>query len=140
MSIFNSRTNIRITQAPVTLVYSFPKELTLQREQELGPDWPTMSVHKRESVMKWSRMLLTLVLAFNTTACVLLKTDERIDVMVAKTDLGAGRKITDSDITITSMPVSRLTQDMPRKSSQVVGYTTTVPISKGELILLSKVK
>ena len=99
-----------------------------------------MSVHKRESVMKWSRMLLTLVLAFNSTACVLLKTDERIDVMVAKTDLGAGRKIKDSDITITSMPVSRLTRDMPRKSSQVVGYTTKVPIPKGELILLSKVK
>src|SRR5690349_24499748 len=99
-----------------------------------------MSVHKRESVMKWSRMLLTLVLAFNSTACVLLKTDERINVMVAKTDLGAGRKIKDSDITITSMPVSRLTRDMPRKSSQVVGYTTKVPISKGEMILLSKVK
>ena len=41
--------------------------------------------------MKWSRMLLTLILAFNSTACVLLKTDERIDVMVAATDLGAGR-------------------------------------------------
>lgn len=88
--------------------------------------------------MKWSRMLLTLLLAFNSTACVLLKTDERIDVMVAKTDLGGGRKITDSDITITSMPVSRLTQDMPRKSSQVVGYTTKVPISSSQVPALAK--
>jgi Flp pilus assembly protein CpaB len=99
-----------------------------------------MSGHKRECGMKWSRTVLTLVLAFNSTACVLLKTDERIDVVVAATDLGAGRKITDKDITITGMPVSRLTRDMPRKSSQVVGYTTKVPISKGEPILLSKVK
>jgi flagella basal body P-ring formation protein FlgA len=52
----------------------------------------------------------------------------------------AGRKITDKDITIIGMPVSRLTGDMPRKISQVVGYTTKVPISKGEMILLSKVK
>jgi flagella basal body P-ring formation protein FlgA len=85
-------------------------------------------------------MVLMLVLAFTSTACVLLKTDERVDVMIAKTDLVAGRKITDSDITITSMPVSKLTRDIPRKSSQVVGYTTKVPISKGEMILLSKLK
>jgi Flp pilus assembly protein CpaB len=90
--------------------------------------------------MKWSRTILTLVLACSCTACVLLKTDERIDVVVAATDLGAGRKITDKDITIIGMPVSRLTGDMPRKSSQVVGYTTRVPIPKGEMILLSKVK
>ena len=90
--------------------------------------------------MKWSRTVLTLVLAFSSTACVLLKTDERVDVVVAATDLDAGRKITDKDITITGMPVSRLTRDMPRKNSQVVGYTTKVPISKGEMILLSKVK
>jgi Flp pilus assembly protein CpaB len=102
--------------------------------------WLTMSGHKREPAMKWLRMLLTLVLVFSSTACVLLKTDERIDVVVAATDLGAGRKITEKDITVTSMPVSRLTQDMPRKSSQVVGYTTKVPISRGEMILLSKVK
>ena len=49
--------------------------------------------------MKWSRRVLTLVLAFASTACVLLKTDERIDVVVAATDLGAGRKITDKNIT-----------------------------------------
>lgn len=90
--------------------------------------------------MRWSRTVLTLVLVFSSSACVLLKTDERIDVVVAATDLAAGRKITDKDITIIGMPVSRLTQDMPRKSSQVVGYTTKVPIPKGELILLSKVK
>jgi len=90
--------------------------------------------------MKRSRMLLMLVLAFTSTACVLLKTDERIDVVVAATDLGAGRKITDKDTTIIGMPVSTLTRDVPRKSSQVVGYTTKVPIPKGELILLSKVK
>jgi len=90
--------------------------------------------------MKWSRTVLTLVLALASSACILLKTDERIDVVVAATDLGAGRKITDKDITVTSMKVSALTQDMPRKSSQVVGYTTKVSISKGELILLSKVK
>ena len=90
--------------------------------------------------MKWSQTVLALVLAFASTSCVLLKTDERIDVMVAATDLSAGRKITDKDITITSMPVSVLTRDMPRKGSQVVGHTTKVLISKGELILLSKVK
>jgi flagella basal body P-ring formation protein FlgA len=91
-------------------------------------------------VMKWSRTVLAFVLAFSSSACVLLKTDERIDVVVAATDLSAGRKITDKDITIVGMPVSRLTRDMPRKSSQVVGYTTKVAISRGELILLSKVK
>jgi len=90
--------------------------------------------------MKCSGTVLMLVLAFASTSCVLLKTDERIDVVVAATDLGAGRKITDKDITIISMPVSRLTRDMPRKSSQVVGHTTAAPISKGELILLSEVK
>jgi Flp pilus assembly protein CpaB len=90
--------------------------------------------------MKSSRTVLTLVLASASTACVLLKTDERIDVVVATTDLGAGRKITDKDITITSIPVSAITRDMPRKSSQVVGHTTKVPISKGEQILLSELK
>jgi len=90
--------------------------------------------------MKSSRTVLTLVLASASTACVLLKTDERIDVVVATTDLGAGRKITDKDITITSIPVSAITRDMPRKSSQVVGHTTKAPISKGEQILLSEVK
>ena len=100
----------------------------------------TMSGHKKELAMKCSRTVLTLVLAFASTACVLLKTDERIDVVVAATDLGAGRKITDKDITITGIPVSKITRDMPRKSSEVVGHTTQVPISKGELILLSKVK
>ena len=67
--------------------------------------------------MKCSRTILTFVLAFASTACVLLKTDERIDVVVAATDLGAGMKITDKDITITSMPVSARTRDMPRQSS-----------------------
>ena len=90
--------------------------------------------------MKCSRTVLVLVLACVTTACVLLKTDERVDALVAATDLGAGRVITDKDITITSIPVSALTQDMPRKSSQVVGHTTKVPISKGKQILLSEVK
>ena len=90
--------------------------------------------------MKCSPTVLILVLALASTSCVLLKTDERIDVVVAATDLGAGRKITDKDITIASMPVSRRTRDIPRKSSQVVGYTTKVPVSKGELILLSKLK
>ena len=90
--------------------------------------------------MKWSRTLLTLVLASTSTACVLLKTDERVDVVVAATDLTAGRTITDKDITITSMPVSTVTPDVPRKSSQVVGHTTKVPISKGQLIHLSEVK
>ena len=81
-----------------------------------------------------------LALAFVSTSCVLLKTDERIDVVVAAMDLNAGRTITDKDITITSIPVSAITQDMPRKSSQVVGHTTRVSISKGKLILLSEVK
>ena len=90
--------------------------------------------------MKCSRMVLTLVLACASPACVLLKTDERVDVVVAATDLGEGRKITDKDITITSTRVSAITRDMPRKSSQVVGHTTKVPIAKGQLILLSEVK
>ena len=90
--------------------------------------------------MKSSRTVLTLMLVCASSACVLLKTDERIDVVVAATDLGAGTRITDKDITITSIPVSAITRDMPRKSSQVVGHTTTAPISKGKLILLSEVK
>jgi flagella basal body P-ring formation protein FlgA len=90
--------------------------------------------------MKWSGAVLTLVLAFASTACVLLKTDERVDVVIAATDLGAGKKIADSDITITSIPVSAFTRDMPRKGSQVVGHTTKLPISKGELVLLSELK
>ena len=81
-----------------------------------------------------------MLLAFATTACVLLKTDERVDVVVAATDLGAGRKIAEQDITISSVPVSAITRDMPRKSSQVVGHTTKAPISKGEQILLSNLK
>jgi flagella basal body P-ring formation protein FlgA len=89
--------------------------------------------------MKCSRTVLALVLALASPACFLLKTDERIDVVVAATDLGAGRKLTDNDITITSIPVSTITRDMPRKSSQVVGHTTKVPIAKGKLILLSEV-
>jgi hypothetical protein len=52
--------------------------------------------------MKCSRTILTLVLGFASSACVLLKTDERVDVVVAATDLGAGTKITHKDITITS--------------------------------------
>ena len=40
--------------------------------------------------MKCSRTVLALVLASTSTACVLLKTDERIDVVVAATDLGVG--------------------------------------------------
>lgn len=90
--------------------------------------------------MKCSRTVLMLLVAFMSTSCVLLKTDERIDVVIAATDLGAGRKITEEDITVTSMPVSEVTQDMPRKGSQVVGHTTNVPISKGERILLSELK
>jgi flagella basal body P-ring formation protein FlgA len=78
--------------------------------------------------------------ALASTSCVLLKTDEGIEVVVAATDLDAGRAITDKDTTITSIPVSTITGDMPRKSSQVVGHTTRVPISKGKLILLSEVK
>ena len=92
------------------------------------------------TVRRNTRTVLTLLLAFATTACVLLKTDERIDVVVAATDLGAGTKITEQDITITSIPVSAITKDMPRKSSQVVGHTTKAPISKGKQILLSNLK
>lgn len=84
--------------------------------------------------------VLTILLAFASVSCVLLKTDERLDIVVAATDLAAGRQITDRDITITSIPVSAITRDMPRKSSEVIGHTTRVPISKGEQILLSKVK
>jgi flagella basal body P-ring formation protein FlgA len=90
--------------------------------------------------MKRRRMVLTLVLALFSNSCFLLKTDERVDVVIAATDLGAGNQITDRDITIVAMPVSAVTQDMPRKSSQVVGHTTKVPIHKGALILLSELK
>lgn len=90
--------------------------------------------------MKWSRTFLTLVLALFSNACFLLKTDERVDVVIAATDLNAGKQITDGDITITAMPVSTVTPDMPRKSSQVVGHTTKVPVHKGALILLSELK
>jgi Flp pilus assembly protein CpaB len=84
--------------------------------------------------------VLTVVLAFVPTSCFLLKTDERVDIVVAATDLPAGKQITDRDITITSIPVSAITRDMPRKSSEVIGHTTRMPIPKGEQILLSKVK
>lgn len=90
--------------------------------------------------MKYSRLVLTFVLALTSTACVLLKTDERIDVVVAAVDLGAGKKITDKDVTVTSIPVSTLTHDMPRKSALVVGHTTKVAIAKGEQILLSELR
>lgn len=83
--------------------------------------------------------VLTVLLAFVATSCFLLKTDEQVDIIVAATNLAAGRQITDQDITITSIPVSAITRDMPRKSSEVIGHTTRVPISKGEQILLSKV-
>ena len=83
--------------------------------------------------------VVTVLLAFVPTSCFLLKTDERVDIVVAATDLAAGRQITDRDITITSIPVSAMTRDMPRKRSEVIGHTTRVPISKGEQILLSKV-
>ena len=90
--------------------------------------------------MKCSRTVLTLVLALASPCCVLLKTDERIDSLIAATDLSAGRTITDSDITVTSIPVSKMTRDMPRKRSQVVGHTTKVHISRGEPILISELK
>lgn len=90
--------------------------------------------------MKRSPIVLALTLALASTSCFLLKTDERVDVVVAATDLSAGKTITDKDITITSIPVSAMTQDMPRKSAQVVGHTTKVPISKGGMILLSELK
>ncbi len=93
-----------------------------------------------ERPMKYSRLALMLLLTLASTSCFLLKTDERIDVVVAATNLEAGRKITDNDITITSIPVSKMTPDMPRKSSQVVGRTTKLHIAKGEQILLSEMK
>lgn len=83
--------------------------------------------------------VLTVLLAFVAASCFLLKTDEQVDIIVAATNLAAGRQITDQDITITSIPVSAITRDMPRKSSEVIGHTTRVPIFKGEQILLSKV-
>ena len=83
------------------------------------------------TVRRNTRTVLTLLLAFVTTSCVLLKTDERIDVVVAATDIGAGRKITDKDIMIASIRVSAITRDIPRKSSEVVGHATKVGIAKG---------
>ena len=82
-------------------------------------------------------IVITVLLASLSESCFLLKTDEQIDVVIAATDLAAGKKITEQDITITAIPVSRFTKDMPRKSSQVVGHTTKVSISRGQQILLS---
>lgn len=77
---------------------------------------------------------------FVTTACFLLKTDERVEVVIAATDLVAEKQITERDITITAIPVSEITKDMPRKASQVVGHTTRVTISRGQQILLSNLE
>jgi flagella basal body P-ring formation protein FlgA len=86
-----------------------------------------------------TRAVLPLLLAVVSVSCFLLKTDERVDVVIAATDLAAGKQVTDADITITAIPVSAITKDMPRKTSQVVGHTTKVPISKGKQVLLSEV-
>jgi flagella basal body P-ring formation protein FlgA len=90
--------------------------------------------------MKYSRLLLALLVTCTSIGCLLLKSDERIDVVVAATNLEAGTKLAEKDITINSIPVSKMTPDMPRKSSQVVGRTTKVRISKGEQVLLSEMK
>jgi flagella basal body P-ring formation protein FlgA len=90
-----------------------------------------------------ARTLLTVLaalLTFVPTACFLLKTSERVDVVIAAKDLVAGKQITELDITITEISVSRITKDMPRKSSQVVGHSTKVSISRGQQILLSNLK
>jgi flagella basal body P-ring formation protein FlgA len=84
--------------------------------------------------------LLTVLLAFASTSCFLLKTDERVDVVIAATDIVAGKQITERDITITAIPVSAMTKDMPRKASQVVGHTTKGSISRGQQILLSNLE
>jgi len=83
---------------------------------------------------------LTLMLAFASASCLLLKTDERVDVVIAATDVVAGKQITERDITITSLSVSAITKDMPRKTSQVVGHRTKVSISRGQQILLSNLE
>lgn len=90
--------------------------------------------------MRWACAVLAFVIVLGSTGCFLLKTDERVEVMIATADLAAGKQITDQDITITAVPVSSITQDVPRKSSQVVGHTTKVVIPKGALILLSELK
>ena len=90
--------------------------------------------------MKRSLILLLLVLTFASTSCFLLKSDERVEVVIAATDLSAGTTITEKDITVSNIPVSKMTSDMPRKRSQVVGHATKVAISRGELILLSEMK
>ena len=90
--------------------------------------------------MRWSCAVLALLLAIVLNSCLLLKTDERVDAVIAATDLSAGKQIADHDITITAVPVSSITQDVPRRSSQVVGHTTKVAIPKGAPILLSELK
>ena len=84
--------------------------------------------------------VLIALLTLATTGCFLLKTSERVDVVIAATDLVAGKQITEQDITITEISVSKITKDMPRKSSEVVGHTTKVPISRGQQILLSNLE
>lgn len=90
--------------------------------------------------MRWSRAVLALVLTSASNACFLLKTDERVDVVTAATDLAAGKQISDQDTTISAVSVSSITQDVPRKSTQVVGHKAKVAIPKGALILLSELK
>lgn len=70
------------------------------------------------------RTVLTVLLAFVPRSCFLFKADERVDIIIAATDLAAGRQITDRGITITSIPVSAIIREMPRKSSEVTGHKT----------------
>ena len=84
--------------------------------------------------------VLTVLVAFVSTSCILRKTSERVDVVIAATDIASGKQVTEHDITITEIPVSTITKDMPRKSSQVVGHTTKMSISRGQQILLSKLE
>ena len=90
----------------------------------------------------WRAVLtpLMVVLVSISTSCFLRKTSERVDVVIAATDIVAGKQIKERDITITEFPVSAVTKDMPRKSSQVVGHTTKVSISRGQQILLSNLE
>jgi flagella basal body P-ring formation protein FlgA len=83
---------------------------------------------------------LTALLTFVSMSCFLLKTDERVEVIISATDIVARKQITEPDITIIEIPVSAITKDMPRKTSQVVGHITKVSISRGKQILLSNLE
>ena len=88
------------------------------------------------------RTVPALALALASTACSYPPPPENptVDVMVARTKLNPGTKIEEKHLKTIRIPLKDLPAGAPRKRSQVLGHTTKVRISEGELILLSEVK